>query len=447
MEAVRSKENAKHTTLYPSLDETSNKNSNKVYQDAVVLIDLDEIDTNSDTKSNVKLNKNSKIDTNSTDTNKKPMIDNPNNSIIIHNPKLLANFQQLGEFEIFRKKYRAACEKGNLSLVASLVESHPDYDLSSLVNQSIFFNGSMFSDNKNTVTIASIMCTKSHFVSAKFIIRMIHKKINIYDYEKFFNELIDILSDRSIFDNSNLCNFTFDDFIDICKNIIKYETDVKQKLYRTILIMQYLHTNYIAGFNKSGYDFIESILKSEFCNNSSSKIIDGLKIRLITQIPKYQNDSKFSDLVTIQKEKYDKNELPILLAFITNGEYKGIRFDNVDVRNIVKELIKNRANNGNMCILYACQYIENDELPEVIKFLLDSGINVMSEHGKNTCLHYLMERLKFPKDPNITLKDEKVKETIKLLISRGLDPSHKNDDNKMASDYIDHETMQYLINF
>ena len=287
--------------LYPNLDKEKNTNKDiKVY-----------IDLNSSSSSSS--NPNPDKDNKSGDDSKTGIVLSSKSLEIWCDPKILSQFQILADCEIFKKQCKDACKKGDLNAFGLLLQNNPHYDISDIINEKIF----KISTSGCLKHIVYAMGKRSYFVSAKFINDMLCRKINFKGDEKtnnfngtylkdFLNDLIELLESKTFYDEyiyKDIWNFTFDDFIDICKNIIKYETNVKQKLYRTILIMQYLHTNYIAGFNKLGYEFIESILISEFCNNSSSKIIDGLKIRLITQIPKYQNDSKFSDSVTIQKEK------------------------------------------------------------------------------------------------------------------------------------------------
>ncbi len=377
----------------------------------------------------------------STDIGTKSFISQPSTSIVVHNPHLVANFKAAGRLEVFTKLCNEACQKGNYENLALKINDFLDLNISTILNNQTWYK------RKYSQRESDFFAHMKYFVSATFIVQLIEKGFVVENEKKFFNDLIESLNGKTLsnmYTYPSIKSFTFDDFIRICKAMIDNQSDVTRKKEYIFKIMQILHTTYLKNFNENGYTFIKYLLSREFCNVDT---YENIRFRLITQIPKYNDDFLFPSLVTTsESDEYLKNELPILLPFIINGPYKGVEINEPELRNIVKKLMETHLKKDNSCVIYACKYIENNELPEIIKYLINLGADVKkSSMSNDTCLHGIIYRVYIKNDPNITLINEKVKQTIAILISNGADFTHKNNDQKTASDYVTAIAMEHLI--
>lgn len=184
------------------------------------------------------------------------------------------------------------------------------------------------------------------------------------------------------------------------------------------------------------------------------------KILLIPKMPQSKNDKHFEDM--IDKLAYDeilndiktKSEnteifiLSLMINFITTERYEGVEFTNYELRKKIKQIIASNISNF-PTIIFACKYLDDNILFDVVKFLVLIGCDLKQTFRQGSALHGIVARSFVTKfNPNVTLKHENVRKTVLYLLSYGVVPTIKdNNGNKMAFDYITSDVLEYWFNF
>ncbi len=359
--------------------------------------------------------------------------------------KKMENLKLLAHYEIVKKKIAEMNSRDNFTQLHELLLMYPQVDINQILSSDFAYKKPFFEK----------IIAKKHFISFDFFIHLFQRGCEIPEnyndtlINDLINNLIDILNEmnNSLMISNDQIKKNFDKFVSIFDTYFKvqYERYTKsERLIKFIInLLQLLHSKYIYGFE---IQFIRNIFDKYLTNEKLSKMMDLDKtvfiFRIIDVLPTVTFTKKYTD-------QYVWYEIPILYEFLFD--------DNFSFKEI---FISNFKKNNKSCYLFTLKYVQDDKLIQVVKFLnkyMDAKDYLVQDQYKNTALHYLISRIfvlreyksflntiKTERDPSVTLKNEFVKQVCQFLVEKNVDFSVKNRDDKLASDYINAEILQYL---
>lgn len=376
--------------------------------------------------------------------------------VVIFNDAKVLQFRIMVEAEIINKRHNELIEhagkefrKNASNLSVGNIDKFIDTYLPLIGEQELvrLLNHKCWDFQDKYYTILEVACMRPCFHSANLIIKLI-KLVGNINYTKFV-DLIKWLKFTINYKeypiickmSMSLMMFTFDEFISICRTLLDAEEEINIKHDKALELYFRLNVSYIHGFNDNGYKFMEELLTKYINLDMMTKIV------FVSCIPYYYSTGLIGEnLAEPRYEKRDTSTLFVLTDFITGINNVGSKINNQNLKNIITEKTINYIKESDqMCLMYACKFVENDKLFNTIKFLTDNGatINTVDEFDNNA-LHYIVSRDNVD-NVRVTLKNENVKKTINLLLSLDINYMHKNRQNKTVLDYLTSDTCEYLI--